>query len=352
MTQLLGLRTSKRVSGEDLAMGLRIFSDLLAAGLPLTRALRAFEEVAPPAWLPAIGPLRDAVKQGCGLSSALEQSTIGVPPIAIGIIRAGEMGGGIVAAVSRAAEHLEATESTRAALRSALAYPLIVAMVGGSAVVLMVSVVLPRFATILTQIGQELPWTTRTVLASAEVMRMGLVPAIFGLMLLAIGARAALAEDGTRQRYHAFLLGLPLVGTLRLSLETSRFCAALSALLESGVSIRPGLTQAAHVITDFELRSRLSRGREAIFAGAAIGKTLGDLRAVTPTAARLASAGEETGGLGTMLSFAARIERARAERLVRSLVRLIEPTLIVAFAAVVALVAAALLQAVYSVRPS
>lgn len=352
MTQLLGTHTGKRMSGEDLAMGLRIFSDLLAAGLPLTRALRAFEEVAPPAWLPAIGPLRDAVKQGSGLSSALEQSTIGVPPIAIGIIRAGEMGGGIVAAVSRAAEHLEAAESTRAAMRSALAYPLIVAMVGGSAVVLMVSVVLPRFATILTQIGQELPWTTRTVLASAEVMRMGLVPAIFGLVFLAIGARAALAEDSTRQRYHAFLLGLPLVGNLRLSLETSRFCAALSALLESGVSIRPGLTQAAHVITDFELRSRLSRGREAIFAGAAIGKTLGDLRAVTPTAARLASAGEETGGLGTMLSFAARIERARAERLVRSLVRLIEPTLIVAFAAVVALVAAALLQAVYSVRPS
>jgi general secretion pathway protein F len=352
MMQLGWSDTPRPMSGEDLAMGLRIFSDLLAAGLPLTRALRAFEEVAPPAWQPAIGPLRDAVKQGSGLSAALEQSSIGVPPIAVGIIRAGEMGGGIVAAVTRAAEHLEATESTRAALRSALAYPLIVAVVGGSAVVLMVSVVLPRFAAILAQIGQDLPWTTRTVLATAEVMRLGMLPVIAGIVVAVIGARTVLAEDGARQRFHAFLLRIPLLGSLRLSLETSRFCAALSALLESGVSIRPSLTQAAHVITDFELRSRLSRGRDAIFAGAAIGKTLGDLRAVTPTAARLASAGEETGGLGTMLSFAARIERARAERLVRSLVRLIEPTLIVAFAAIVALIAAALLQAVYSVRPA
>jgi general secretion pathway protein F len=73
--------------------------------------------------------------------------------------------------------------------------------------------------------------------------------------------------------------------------------------------------------------------------------------AATPVVHRLVRAGEESGRLATMLAHAARLERDRAARDVRNAVRLLEPLLIVGFGGLVALVAAALFQALYSVRP-
>lgn len=340
------------VSGEEMAVGLRVLSDLLAAGLPLVRALQAFEELAPPGWRPAVGAMRDAVRQGQGLASALELSPIVVPALVVGIVRAGEAGGGTAAAVRRAADHVEELEAARAALRAALAYPAAVAISGSAAIVLMVSVVLPRFERILGDLGQTLPWSTQVVLGAAHAVRAGAIPALALALVSVFAVRQALLDPVQRRRFDAFLLAIPLLGTLRLSLTTTRFCGALSALLESGVPLRLGLAQAGNVVQDEEIRARLEEGRAAIVAGAGIGRTFRELGIVTPTAARLAAAGEETGGLASMLAFASRLERGRADRTIRMLVRLIEPALIVCFAGVVALVAAALLQAVYSVRPS
>lgn len=339
-------------SGEDLAVGLRILADLLAAGLSLTRALGAFTELAPPGWREAAAGLRDQVHQGAGLSLALENSSLGLPPIVVGIIRAGEAGGGTPDAVRRAADHLDAMEEARTALRNALAYPAAVAVAGALAIVLMISVVLPRFERLLGDLGQSLPASTRLVLGAADLVRTGAGPMLAISMLLVLAGRQLLLDPAHRRRWHALLLSVPVIGSVRSSIMSAHICGALAALLESGVPLRAGLAQVAQVVPDDEIRARLEAGRTAIIGGAGVGRTFRTLSIVTPTAARLAAAGEETGGLPSMLAFAARLERGRADRSVRTLVRLVEPTLILAFAGIVALVAAALLQAVYAVRPA
>jgi len=75
-------------------------------------------------------------------------------------------------------------------------------------------------------------------------------------------------------------------------------------------------------------------------------------QAATVTAVRLIRAGEESGRVAAMLEHAARIERDKANRVIRAGVRMLEPILLLVFASAVALIAAALLQAVYSVRPA
>jgi general secretion pathway protein F len=91
--------------------------------------------------------------------------------------------------------------------------------------------------------------------------------------------------------------------------------------------------------------------REAIVEGRRPSDALAAEEALTLTAIRLTRAGEETGRLWEMLSHAASLERERSESMVKSAVRLLEPSLILLFGGLVALVAAALLQAIYSVRP-
>ena len=121
--------------------------------------------------------------------------------------------------------------------------------------------------------------------------------------------------------------------------------------MESGVPISGALAHAARASGDAEITRRVLGARDQVIGGSSLSRALGEARALTLSAIRLVRAGEETGRLAPMLVHAAKIEDDRAQHLVRSVVRLLEPVLIVVFGGIVAVVAAALLQAVYSVRP-
>jgi type II secretory pathway component PulF len=335
----------------DLALGLRVLATLLESGLPISRALAAMDDLAPAPWRAALPALREAVRQGSSLGAALSAAPVAFPPLVVGLVQAGEAGSGLAAAVTRAAELTEAAAETRRAVRAALAYPLLLAGAGMASVALLVGFVLPRFAAILTDLGQGLPATARLVLGAADAARAGFLPALAtGVAALALWKLWTSTPEGLA-RWHAFLLALPLVGEIRRAGAVGRFGAALSALLESGVPLAPALSHATRATGDAALTARILAAREAVVGGQGIAASLERADAATPTAVRLIRTGEETGRLAPMLSHAGRIERARAERLVATLVRILEPALIIGFGAVVALVAAALLQSVYGVRP-
>jgi general secretion pathway protein F len=145
---------------------------------------------------------------------------------------------------------------------------------------------------------------------------------------------------------------MPLLGSARRALGSARAAGAIGALLESGVPIARAMSHGAPASGDAALTAKLLRARDAIVAGRAPSHALGAESALTPTALRLVRAGEDTGRLGPMLSEAGRLEQHNAERLIRNAVHLVEPAFILGFGGLVALVAAALLQALYGVRPA
>ncbi|MGH7633821.1 MAG: type II secretion system F family protein, partial [Gemmatimonadaceae bacterium] len=212
--------------------------------------------------------------------------------------------------------------------------------------------VLPRFAAMLADLGQALPSSTRLVLSVASMARHWALPAT---ALAGLGAllwhRWARSPDGA-QAWHALLLRIPLLGGIRLSAATARVAGALAALLESGVPVAPALRAAARAAGDAAIGARCLRSRERILEGARPSAACAAERALTPTTIRLIRAGEESGKLARMLQQAARLEREQASERVKALVRLLEPALILVFGGLIALVAAALLQAMYSIRPT
>jgi type II secretory pathway component PulF len=335
----------------DLALGLRVLATLFDAGLSAKKTLAAFEDLAPDSWGPGLAPMRDAVRDGKTLAEAFAASPLRVPPVVIGILHAGEAGSGLAPAVVRAAEIIERSAATRAALRGALAYPALLAIAGSLSVAFLVGVVLPRFAAILTGLNQTLPQTTRIVLRSAAVARAATLPALIGVGVLFIAWKYWTMTSRGRTRWHELLFALPFLGRLRRSAATSRAAAALSSLLESGVPLANALTYAARASGDAAEESMLLAARELIVHGERPSVAFKRTTAFTPTTVRLVRAGEESGQLARMLDHAATLEASRTEQTVRGTVRLLEPVLILAFGGAVALVAAGLLQAIYAVRP-
>jgi type II secretory pathway component PulF len=340
------------IKAAELALGLRILADLLESGLPITRALDAFEDLAPKGWRSGLPSIRQSVREGQGLARALSDAPIEIPALVIGIAQAGEAGSGVGPAIRRAAELTEATAENQAAIRAALAYPTIVAVAGVCAITILMTVVLPRFAKILSDLGQALPVSTRIVLGAASTARALVVPVAIGIGICLVAWRAWTAADAGRRAWHRSLLSVPVVGSIRRAAAVARMAHSLGALLESGVNLTTALGLAARATGDAELESRVLAARTHVSSGKPLSHALDSVDAATQTAARLIRAGEESGRVPAMLAHAARIEQQRADRFIRTAVRMLEPTLLLLFACVVALVAAALLQAIYSVRPT
>ena len=342
----------RKLPARDLALGLRVLATLLESGLPMTRALAALEALVPESWRAALPEITRDVREGRTLAAAMGAAPVEFPAVVLGIVQASEGGSGIALAVRRAAELTEQAAATRAAIVSAMAYPCILAVAGTASIALLVGVVLPRFGAILADLGQPIPATTRFVLGLSIVARAIALPAIVAVVAAAIAFRAWRATPAGARRWHEILLGVPFLGDVRRSTATARASAALAALLDSGVPVSTALVHGARATGDAAMSARMLVARESVVVGQGIARALGATRAMTPTAVRLVQAGEETGRLAHMLAHAATLEREQAERKLHAAVRLLEPAMILVFGGIVAVVAAALLQAIYSVRPA
>ena len=323
---------------------------LLDVGLPADRALAAAAEGASGPVAELLRGTLKLVREGVSLSKAL-QRTGGAPPMVIGVLSAGEAHGRIAGAARLAASELERQAELRAQLRAALTYPLFLLVTGGLSLVFIVRFVVPRFAALLGDVGQTLPPATHALLTIADLLRvhgMALLALVLGVSL--VGA-SALRTPEIRARLHAVLLTWPMTGSIRMSLATARVCRGLATMLESGVPLMAALDLASRAAADEEIARRMVLVRHDVGEGSSVGAALGRHRAITSAALQLVRFGEEAGRVPEFLAQAARLDDGSAQRSLQRLVAILEPLLIVSFGAVVAFVAAALLQAVYSVRP-
>ncbi|HWH04761.1 MAG TPA: type II secretion system F family protein [Gemmatimonadales bacterium] len=338
-----------RPSTRARAIVVQSLATLVDAGLPLEKALEATEQVATGRMREVLHHASQRVREGASLGAALGCEPHAFSGVTLGLIRAGEHGVGLGPALQQAATQLEREAESAARVRSALAYPLLLAVAGSISTAVIVLFVVPRFAAILGDLGETLPRATRLLIGLSSLVRH------YGLLLVAVlggGVAVASTEIMRRQEaVHRALLKVPVIGELRLELASARVSRTLSALLDIGTPALHALAIAEDAAGDAEVAARVRRARDRVAEGAGLGTALTATKALTPATLQLLAVGEQSGRVGAVLLKAADLEESRAERTVRVLVGLLEPALIIAFAGMVAFVAAALLQAVYSVRP-
>jgi type II secretory pathway component PulF len=338
-----------RPSARSRAIVIESLATLVTAGLPLEKALHATEQVATGRLREVLIRVSARVREGASLAGALSAEPGVFSGVTLGLIRAGERGVGLGPALEQAANQLDREAESSARVRAALAYPALLGVAGSLSVAVIVLFVVPRFAAILGDLGESLPRSTRLLIALSDFVRH------YGLFLAAavVGGLALGGTEITRRReaFHRWLLRLPVIGGLRQSLATARVARTLAVLLDTGTPALQALVIAEGAAGDAEVAARITRARERVAEGASLTGALTGTEALTPAALQLLAVGEQAGRVGAVLLKAADLDESRAERSLRVLVGLLEPALIIAFAGMVAFVAAALLQAVYSVRP-
>lgn len=341
-----GTRSSQRAA---LSVWARTMATLLAAGLPLDRALTFVTANAThSAVARASMDLRDAVQRGDSLAAAMRQASPVFSPVVIAMAAAGEETGALDAAFTRIASYLEEQVALRARLRAALSYPALLAVVASVAVLILMLFVVPRFAAMLREMGGTLPLSTRLLLgASHAFVRWWWLGALATIGAIA-GIRAWLADPARRERWHAARLHMPVIGSIEKNFETGRFLRTLAMLLESGASVSGALAGARSAVMNTALGSKLDQAVEDVRRGRTIATAMAGT--LPPLALELVTAGEESGSLGELAEQAGSTAENEAQSALRQIVAYVEPVLILVFGTLVGFVALAMLQAIYSVN--
>jgi type II secretory pathway component PulF len=344
-------RRVSAVSRRELSTVFQGLASLVGAGVPVLRAVEAVRPSAGPKLRAGLDTVGMQLREGRSLAEGLAALGGLVPGVVIGILRAGERASRLAPALEEAALHLELEADLESRVRQALAYPTILLVAGLTSTGVIATVVVPRFAAILADLGHELPASTRLLLATSTFLGQWWWLLLL-LIALSVGvAIRALADPDLRRRTAEFLLGVPVVGGVLLALATARASRAAASALNAGVPILPALAAAGEAAGDPAVRHRLARAATEVSEGAALSPALERHRALLPSALQLVAVGEASGQLGPMFRRAGALAGQESERRLRTLVGLLEPGLVVFFGGMVAFVAAALLQAVYSLRP-
>jgi general secretion pathway protein F len=328
----------------------RAVAALLPAGMPLARALAAGAAAAPESIRPVLDAVRVRVERGDELAAALAEHPRYFSPLYVGVVRAGEKSGALDGAFERLGRHLEREDELRSKLVSMSIYPALLAVVGAGAVLILVLFVLPRFADLLLSSGAALPRSTAIMLSVADGARASwrwllLVPP--ALVLLFAWLRTATV--GRRVAANV-LIHLPVVGSWRRQALAAGFARMVGELVSGGAPLLPALADARDCMSDPVARAETDRIRTRVREGGSLHASIAE-RSLFPTVLpQLVALGEEAGRLSEFLLKSADLLERRTERAVERLVALAEPAMIVTFGGLVALVALALLQAIYGVN--
>jgi general secretion pathway protein F len=335
----------------QLALLTRELATLLAAGLPIEEALGALAEQADDARQRTIlASLRTRVREGTTLAAALAEQPDNFPEFFRASVAAAEQSGRIDAVLARLADYAESREALRRRVWMALLYPLLLTAVALLVVTGLLLYVVPQVIEVFDTMGRDLPWLTRGLIALSEGLPVYGPWLLLALVLAVIGARAALRDPARRSRLQRWLLRLPVIGRLRLALDTSRFTRTLGLLAGSGVPMLDALRLSTRTVGLLPLRQALERVGARVREGSGLAVSLAESRLFPPVTVRLIANGERAGRLPAMLDQAAGHEATLLENRLTTFVAILGPAMILLVGVLVLAIVLAILLPIFELN--
>lgn len=322
----------------------RQLAGLVAAGMPLERALTALtEEAENDKVRNLVATLRGEVNAGSSFARALAQFPREFLPSYCAVVAAGEQSGQLGTVLERLADDLEAREALRNKLIAAALYPAIVTLVAIAIVVFLVSYVVPQVAGVFEGSKRALPTLTVVMLSLSGFVRqwgwLVLILLVLGFVVLWLARK----REGVRLRMDEAVLRLPVIGRLARGFNAARFAGTLAMLAGAGVPILRALQTAAETLNNRALREDALDALVRVREGAPLASALAAKKRFPPLLSMFARLGEQTGQLPPMLQRAADQLGAEVQRRAMSLATVLEPLLIVGMGMIVMLIVLAVL---------
>ncbi len=326
---------SGRITARVLENFTRLLSSLLAAGVPLSRALVILQkEAANPLAKAKWKEVHDHVVDGMSLADAMSKSPDTFPKVYVAMVEAGETGGFLDVVLNQIADFQAREKEMRGKVMTALLYPSILLLLALGVLIFLMTFFIPRFQTLFSGFGAKLPLLTQVIVGASNVVRSyGLLVAVV-VVIAVLLARAWIVSPVGRRAWEGAMLRVPVIGNLVAQFAMSRFCRMLGTLLGAGVPLINGLNVARRSIGNQILVDAVSNSIELVKEGKALGVSLAECRALFPgSVLEMISVAEESGKLDAELVRIANVTEGDLDRQLKTAVALAEPLMLFFIAA-------------------
>jgi type IV pilus assembly protein PilC len=320
---------SGKVAVKDVAIFFRQFSVMIDAGLPLVQCLEILAaNQENPAFQKTLTGVRISVESGSTLANAMRLYPKVFDDLTTNMVDAGETGGILDVILQRLAAYVEKAVKLKAAVKSALIYPVSVISIAVLVVGALLKFVVPIFEKLFQGLGVDLPLPTRIVIGLSEFVQnfwwiavVALVAGIFGLKQVRKDAKGKYITD-------SILLKMPIVGSLLRKIAVARFTRTLGTLITSGVPILEGLSITARTSGNAVLEEALLKVRKSIEEGRTIVDPLKECGVFPNMVTQMIGVGEATGAMDNMLQKIADFYEDEVDAATKDLLTLLEPLMI------------------------
>ena len=326
---------STKVSGRELENFTRLLSSLLAAGVPLSRALVIlYKESSSPAASAKWKEIHDLVVDGTSLADSMGKSPETFPRVYTAMVQAGETGGFLDLVLAQIADFQAREKELRSKVMAAMLYPSILFCLAIGVLIFLLTFFIPRFQGIFKGFGATLPLATQIVIGVSNVVRSyGLFVAV-GLVILGVVLRTWFTSEKGKRTWEGLVLRSPVLGPLVAEFAMARFCRMLGTLLGAGVPLVQGLSVARKSIGNQILVDAVSKSIERVQQGGQLGASLAETKGLFPSSVvEMISVAEESGRLDQELVRIANVTEGDLDRELKTAVALMEPMMLFFIAA-------------------
>ena len=349
MTLEFGQR--RGLSRRDLTSVTRELATMLGAGQDLDRALRFLVETAPNKQTRTVMErVRNKVRGGNALATALAQEPQSFSRLYVGLVRAGEAGGALGDTLDRLATLLDRQRSLVTTVQSAMIYPSLLLVAAVGSIVLLLTEVLPQFVPLFQEAGAKLPLATQLLIdVGAFITNYGLMMLVLLAVLVLVGNRA-LTLPSVRVVYDRIKLKAPILGGIAREVLAARFCRTLGSLLQNGVPLIGALAIVREALGNTAAVAVVDKATTSAKGGAGLSRPLAEAKLFPVRTIHLLRLGEETAQLSQMALRAAEIHEEQTRASIQRLVALLVPMITIVMGAAVAFIVGSLLTAMLNLN--
>lgn len=320
---------SGKVAVKDVAIFFRQFSVMIDAGLPLVQCLEILAaNQENQTFQKTLTGVRTTVEGGATLANAMRQYPVVFDDLTTNMIEAGETGGILDIILQRLATYVEKAVRLKAAVKSALIYPVAVVSIAVLIVGALLKWVVPIFANLFAGLGVTLPLPTRIVMGLSAFVGTFWWIFIVGGFGIFFGIKQIRKDPRGKYYFDKVLLYMPVVGSLLRKIAVGRFTRTLGTLITSGVPILEGLSITAKTSGNAVLEEALMKVRKAIEEGRTIVDPLRESGVFPNMVTQMIGVGEATGAMDSMLQKIADFYEEEVDAATKDMLAMLEPIII------------------------
>jgi type IV pilus assembly protein PilC len=324
------------VPAKELGIFFKQFSVMIDAGLPLVQCLEIMGSNQEHKFFAhVINEVRTSVEGGSSLANSMRPFPTAFDDLMVNMIEAGEAGGILDTILVRLALYVEKAVKLKAAVKSALMYPVSIVGIAALVVFALMRFVVPIFANMFAAMGVDLPLPTKIVMGISKFTQTFGIP----MVILGFGAAWAFkqiyATPAGRWNIDTMMLKLPVFGMLIRKIAVARFTRTLGTLITSGVPLLDAMSITARTSGNAVIEAAIMNVRKAIEEGRNMTDPLRETKIFPNMVVQMIGVGEQTGAMDAMLSKIADFYEDEVDNAVKDMLTLLEPMIIMSLGVII-----------------